>query len=66
MFFPIDFNVSEMEAYKRGTSLITKAFFLHDMAPMACRIAGDQENRLVFLDGSLERFGSLGIPNLED
>jgi hypothetical protein len=60
--FAIDLDVDESLVHESRGRLVLEAFMLHDVAPVARRIADAQQDRLVFGARSGQRFLAPGIP----
>jgi hypothetical protein len=61
-FFPVNLNADKCVVEEFGDILVFEAFFLHDVAPMACGVAYADENGLVFCFSFVKSLLTPGIP----
>ena len=61
-FLTVDFDIDEVLVHDRGDSFILEGLPLHDVAPVARRVANGQQNQLVFAAGALQGLGTPGVP----
>ena len=47
-FFPVNLDIDEQPVHESGDLFVLKGLVLHDMTPVARRIADAQQNRFVF------------------
>ena len=58
----IDLDRHEVAVHEGGDRLVLERLALHDVAPVAGRVADGEEDRLVLGPGALEGFLAPGIP----
>ena len=60
--FTVNFDADEMLVHQRGDGLVLEGLPLHDVAPMAGRIADAEQDGFIFVFGPLQGFLSPRIP----
>src|SRR5262249_41438283 len=61
-FFAVDLDADEVVVEQASDLLVLKALVLHDVAPVARRVADAEEDGTVELAGAFQRLGAPGVP----